>query len=37
MLFELVTLPIHLFKHTLAGQFGFASALAGPNPCMFSE
>jgi hypothetical protein len=30
MLFELLSLAIHLFKHTLAGQFGFASALAEP-------
>jgi hypothetical protein len=37
MLFELVSLGIHLVKNTLAGQFGFASALAGPNPCVFSE
>jgi len=37
MLAELLLLVIHLFKNTLAGQFGFASALAEPNPCVFSE
>jgi hypothetical protein len=37
MLFALLTLIIHLFKQTLAGQLGFASALAEPNPCVFSE
>jgi hypothetical protein len=37
MFFELLSLAIHLFKKTLAGQFGLASALAEPNPCVFSE
>jgi hypothetical protein len=37
MLFELLSLAIHLFKNALAGQFGFASALAEPNSCMSSE
>jgi hypothetical protein len=37
MLIELLALAIHLFKNTLAGQFGFAATLAGPKPCVFSE
>jgi len=37
MIFELLSLVIHLFKNTLAGQFGFAATLAEPNPCVFSE
>jgi hypothetical protein len=37
MLFELLTLPIHLFKNTLARQFGLAATLTEPNPCVFSE
>jgi hypothetical protein len=37
MLIELMSLAIHQFKNTLAGQFGFASALTEPNACMFSE
>jgi hypothetical protein len=37
MLIELLSLAIHLFKNTLAGQFGFASALTEPNPYVFSE
>jgi hypothetical protein len=37
MIFEPLSLAIHLVKNTLAGQFGFASALAEPNPCMFFE
>jgi hypothetical protein len=37
MLFELLALPIHLFKNTLAGQLGFPATLTGPNPCVFSE
>jgi hypothetical protein len=28
MLFELLALPIHLFKNTLAEQFGFAATFA---------
>jgi hypothetical protein len=37
MLFELLSLAIHLFKNTLAGQFGFAATLTEPSPCVFSE
>jgi hypothetical protein len=37
MLFELLTLAIHLFKNTLAGQLGFAATLTEPNPRVFSE
>jgi hypothetical protein len=37
MLFELLSLAIHLFKNTLAGQFGFAATLTEPNPCVLSE
>jgi len=37
MLFELLALPIHLFKNSLAGQFGFAATLTEPNPRVFSE
>jgi len=37
MLFGQLSLAIHLFKNTLARQFGFASALTEPNPCVFSE
>jgi hypothetical protein len=37
MLFELSALAIHLFKKTLARQFGFAATLTEPNPCVFSE
>jgi hypothetical protein len=37
MILERLSLAIHLVKNTLAGQFGFASALAEPNPCMFFE
>ena len=35
MLVELLALPVHHFKNTLAGQFGFASALTEPNPRVF--
>jgi hypothetical protein len=37
MLFELLTLAIHLFKNTLAGQLDFAATLTEPNPRVFSE
>jgi len=37
MLVELMSLAIHQFKNTLAGQFSFASALTEPNARMFSE
>jgi hypothetical protein len=36
MLFERA-LEIHLFKNALAGQFGFATTLTEPNPCVLSE
>ena len=31
MLFELLALGIHLFKKTLAGQFGFSATLGEPS------
>jgi hypothetical protein len=34
---QLLSLASHLFKNALAGQFGFASALAEPNSCMSFE
>jgi hypothetical protein len=37
MLFERLSLAIHLFENTLTGQFGFAATLAEPNPWVFSE
>ena len=37
MLFEPLALPIHLFKNTLAGEFGCAATPTEPNPCVFSE
>jgi ABC-type microcin C transport system permease subunit YejE len=37
MLFELLSLEIHLFKNALAGQLGRATTLTEPNPCVLSE
>jgi hypothetical protein len=37
MFLELVSLPIHLFKHLLEDQFGLASALAESRPGMFPK
>jgi hypothetical protein len=37
VLFELLALPVHLFKDSLADQFGFASALYKPSPWVFSK
>jgi hypothetical protein len=37
MFLELLSLASHLFENALAGQLGFASALAEPNSCMSFE